>query len=148
MQMARSGLTVSPRRFTGWARAAVAYSMLKDEREMSPKALLIGRHILWISLEERDEVGNIVAQISDPERRILLTAAADLEEIQSRIESEHNVQALVGWRTKLTKHVRISEGKVRAPDLLAERQELLQRMQEAQARLIERAGEVIDQRDE
>ncbi len=148
MQMARSGLTVSPRRFTGWARAAVAYSMLKDEREMSPKALLIGRHILWISLEERDEVGNIVAQISDPERRILLTAAADLEEIQSRIESEDNLQALVGWRTKLTKHVRIIEGKVRDPDLLAERQELLQRMQEAQARLIERAGEVIDQRDE
>ncbi len=146
MQLSRAGLSVSPRRFTGWARAAVAHSLLRGEGEVSPKSLLIGQHILWIGLEERDEVRNIVAQISDPERQILLAAAADVEDILSRIDREENLQALVGWRTKLTKHDKLVQAKVIDPDLQQEKRDLLLRLQSAQSRLVERAGEVMEQR--
>lgn len=145
MQLSRAGMSVSPRRFTGWARAAVAHSLLRGEGKVSPKSLLIGQHILWIGLEERDEVRNIVAQISDPERQILLAAAADVEDILSRIDREENLQALVGWRTKLTKHDKLVQAKVIDPDLQQEKHDLLLRLQSAQSRLVERAGEVMEQ---
>ena len=148
MLMNKAGLTISPRRFIGWGRAAVAYSMIRGEHKISPKALLIGQHILWIGLEERDEVRNIVSQLSDPERQTILAAAADLEEILSRVDGEENLQALVGWRTKLTKHKNFIEARVTDPELDAEKQELLDRIQQGQAKLVDRAGQVMDQRND
>jgi len=146
MQLSKVGLPISPRRFTGWGRASVAYSLLRGESEISPRSLLIGQHILWIGLEERDEVRNIVSQISDPERQILLSAAADVEEIMSRIDREDNLQSLVGWRTKLTKHGKLIDAKILDPDLEREKQDLLERVQAVQSRLVDRAGEVMERR--
>jgi MoxR-like ATPase len=148
MQLSKVGLPISPRRFIGWGRAAVAHSLLRGESEMSPKSLLIGQHILWIGLEDRDDVRNIVSQISDPERQILLSAAADVEEIMSRIGGEENLQALVGWRTKLTKHGKLIDARVLNPDLEREKQDIIERVQTAQSRLVDRAGEVMERRGE
>lgn len=94
-RLSKEGIPISPRRFRGWARAATAHSMLRGEQEVSSKSLLIGQHILWIGLEERDQVRNVVAQLSDPERQALLAAAADVEDILSRAAGEENMQALV-----------------------------------------------------
>ncbi len=139
----KDGIPVSPRRFRGWARAATAYSMLKGEKKASSKSLLVGQHILWIGLEERDNVRNIVAQISDPERQILLSAAADVEDILSRAATEENMQALVAWQTKLKKHQQLLQAKVRDPELAAQKAELLHQLQDAQAKLVERGVEVM-----
>jgi len=45
-RLSKDGIPISPRRFLGWARATTACSMLKGEREVSSKSLLIGQHIL------------------------------------------------------------------------------------------------------
>jgi len=142
-RLSKDGVPVSPRRFRGWARAATAYSMLKGELEVTSKSLLIGQHILWIGLEERDGVRNVVAQLSDPERQILLAASADVEDILSKAGSEDNMQALVGWQTKLKKHQQLLQGKVVDPDLVAEKDALLQRIQEVQGALVERGVAVM-----
>jgi hypothetical protein len=117
--------------------------MLKGELEVTSKSLLIGQHILWIGLEERDGVRNVVAQLSDPERQILLAASADVEDILSKAGSEDNMQALVGWQTKLKKHQQLLQGKVVDPDLVAEKDALLQRIQEVQGALVERGVAVM-----
>jgi MoxR-like ATPase len=141
----KEGIPVSPRRFRGWARAAAAHSLLKGDSAVSPKSLLIGQHILWIGLEERDAVRDVVAQISDPERQILLAAAADVEEILSKVGSQENLQGLVTWQTKLKKHLQLLDARVKDPDLAPAKQDLMQRLRDAQARLVERAGEVMAQ---
>ena len=139
----KDGIPISPRRFRGWARAATAHSMLKGEREVSAKSLLIGQHILWIGIEERDAVRNVVAQLSDPERQILLAAAADVEDILSKAGSEGNMQALVSWQTKLKKHQQLLLSKVSDPELSTEKDALLQRIQEVQGALVERGVAVM-----
>jgi MoxR-like ATPase len=142
-KLSKDGIPVSPRRFRGWARAATAHSMLKGEREVSPKSLLIGQHILWIGLEERDPVRNVVAQLSDPERQILLAAGADVEDILCKAASEDNMQALVSWQTKLKKHQQLLQSKVIDPDLGGDKDALLGRIQEVQATLVERGVAVM-----
>ncbi len=142
-KLAKDGVPVSPRRFRGWARAAIAHSMLAGEPEVGPKSLLVGQHILWIALEERDGVRNVVAQISDPQRQILLAAAADLESILSKVGGEESMQALVSWQTKLRKHRQLLEEGVGDPEHEDRKAQLLQQLQEAQASLVERGGQVM-----
>jgi MoxR-like ATPase len=142
-KLSKDGIPVSPRRFRGWARAATAQSMLKGEREVSPKSLLIGQHILWIGLEERDAVRNVVAQLSDPERQILLAAAADVEEILCKAAGEDNMQALVSWQTKLKKHQQLLQSKVIDPDLVTDKDAVLERIREVQSALVERGVAVM-----
>ena len=142
-KLSKDGIPISPRRFRGWARAATAHSMLRGEPQVSSKSLLIGQHILWIGLEERDAVRNIVAQLSDPERQILLAAAADVEDILSKAGNEENMQALVSWQTKLKKHQQLLQIKVVDPQLDAEKEELLRRIQEVQGTLVERGVAVM-----
>jgi MoxR-like ATPase len=142
-RLGKDGIPISPRRFLGWARATTAFSMLKGEREVSSKSLLVGQHILWIGLEERDAVRNVVAQLSDPERQVLLAAAADVEEILSKAGGEENMQSLVSWQTKLKKHQQLLRSKVSDPDLGSERDALLQRIQEVQGVLVERGVAVM-----
>jgi hypothetical protein len=117
--------------------------MLKGEQEVSSKSLLIGQHILWIGLEERDAVRNIVAQLSDPERQILLAAAADIEEILSKAAGQENMQALVSWQTKLKKHQQLLQTRISDPQLAAEKEALLRRIQEVQGTLVERGAEIM-----
>lgn len=143
-KLGKEGIAVSPRRFRGWARAATARSILRGEAEVTARSLLVGQHILWIGLEERDTVRNVVAQISDPQRQILLAAAADIEEILSRLSAEDNMQALVGWRTKLKKHQQLLEARISDPGLAEKKSALLERIQEAQAELLERSVELMD----
>jgi len=142
-KLSKDGIPISPRRFRGWARAATACSMLRGEQEVSSKSLLIGQHILWIGLEERDAVRNIVAQLSDPHRQILMAAAADIEDILSKATSQENMQALVAWQTKLKKHQQLLQTKISDPELAGEKEELLRRIQEVQGTLVERGAEIM-----
>lgn len=142
-KLSKDGIPISPRRFRGWARAATACSMLKGEQEVSSKSLLIGQHILWIGLEERDAVRNIVAQISDPERQVLMAAAADVEDILSKAASQENMQGLVAWQTKLKKHQQLLQTRISDPELVGDRDALLRRIQEVQGTLVERGAEVM-----
>ena len=139
----KDGIPVSPRRFRGWARAATAQSLLRGEAAITAKSLLVGQHILWISPEEIDSVRNVVAQISDPERQILLAAAADVEDILGHVGAEQNMQALVIWQTKLKKHLQLLEARISDPELAPQKTNLVERIQEAQARLVERGVEVM-----
>jgi len=88
-------------------------------------------------------VRNVVAQRSDPERQVLLAAAADVEDILSKAAGEDNMQSLVSWQTKLKKHQQLLQSKVSDPDLGSERDALLQRIQEVQGVLVERGVAVM-----
>lgn len=142
-KLSKDGIPISPRRFRGWARAATACSLLKGEQEVSSKSLLIGQHILWIGLEERDAVRNVVAQLTDPARQIIMAAAADIEEILTKAPSQENMQALVAWQTKLKKHLQLLQTKISDPELNGEKEELLRRIQEVQGTLVERGAEIM-----
>jgi hypothetical protein len=88
-------------------------------------------------------VRNVVAQLSDPERQVLLAAAADVEDILSKAAGEENMQSLVSWQTKLKKHQQLLQSRVSDPDLGSERDALLQRIQEVQGVLVERGVAVM-----
>jgi MoxR-like ATPase len=142
-QLAKVGIQISPRRFKGWARAAVAHSLLQGDDGLSPKSLMVGRHILWIGLEDRREVDRIVGQLSHPERQLLILAAADLEEIMTTLPTESSMQMLTKWRTALKRHVDQLEA-VEDPELEREKRALVSDLKSAQEALVERGGQIMD----
>jgi MoxR-like ATPase len=142
-QLVKAGIQISPRRFKGWARAAVAHALLRGEDGPSPKSLMVGRHILWIGLEDRREVDRIVGQLAHPERQLLILAAADLEEITAALPDEPSMQMLTKWRTALKRHVD-QVHMVEDPELEAVKQALLDDLRQAQEALVERGGQIMD----
>lgn len=100
--MDKQALRFSPRRFLGWARAAVASAMLSGE-PLSVRHLAIGQHILWIAPDTVDTVRNIVTGISDPSRGILLAAQADLEEVRGELERASSYQEIAQLHARVKK---------------------------------------------
>lgn len=144
LRLDKSGIVVSPRRFLAWARVAIAGSMLRGQAQPGSKSLLVGQHILWISQEDIPEVRDVVGRLSDPERGVLLAAAADLEHILANLQDEHTtLEHLVQWQAKLQKHQKLVESKVTDPDLLNEKEKLLKQFQEAGASMIQRSSELM-----
>jgi len=99
----RKGGVVSPRRFLGWARAIVAAALLEGSDAIQPRHLMVGQYILWTDLEDIPAVVQIVGGISDPERALLLSVAADIEQLENQADSLENLQALAKFRAQLTK---------------------------------------------
>ena len=143
-QLDKRGIPVSPRRFLAWARVATASSILLGQTPMGSKSLLVGQHILWISQEDIPEVRDIVGRLSDPERGVLLAAAADLEHILANLDNEDTtLEHLVQWQAKIQKHQKLIEAKVTAPDLFNEKEKLTKQFQDAGASMIARSSELM-----
>lgn len=136
--MAQQDLRFSPRRFLGWARAAVALALLKGE-PVNPKHLTIGQHILWISPETIDQVRNIVTGISDPGRGILLAARADLETVQADHKTAASFQEIAQLHARLKKIQKTLE-RVTGSEYAGEIEPLKAGIQETFGALIERAN--------
>ena len=144
LQLDKRGIPVSPRRFLAWARVATASSILLGQTPMGSKSLLVGQHILWISQEDIPEVRDIVGRLSDPERGVLLAAAADLEHILANLDNEDTtLEHLVQWQAKIQKHQKLIEAKVTAPDLFNEKEKLIKQFQDAGASMIARSSELM-----
>ena len=144
LQLDKRGIPVSPRRFLAWARVATASSMLLGQTPMGSKSLLVGQHILWISQEDIPEVRDIVGRLSDPERGVLLAAAADLEHILANLDNEDTtLEHLVQWQAKIQKHQKLIEAKVTDPDLFNEKEKLTKQFQDAGASMIARSSELM-----
>lgn len=143
-QLDKRGIVVSPRRFLAWARVATASSMLRNHSQPGSKSLMVGQHILWISQEDIPEVRDVVGRLSDPERGVLLAAAADIEHILANLEDEHTtLEHLVQWQAKLQKHQKLVESKVTDPDILNDKENLLKQLQDAGGSLIARSSELM-----
>ncbi|NIS82562.1 MAG: hypothetical protein GTO14_20715, partial [Anaerolineales bacterium] len=144
LQLDKRGIPISPRRFLAWARVATANSMLRDQTQLGSKSLMVGQHILWISQEDIPEVRDIVGRLSDPERGVLLAAAADLEHILANLEKEDTtLEHLVQWQAKIQKHQKLIEAKVTDPDLFNEKEQLLKQFQDAGSSMIARSSELM-----
>lgn len=144
LQLDKRGIPVSPRRFLAWARVAKASSILLGQTPMGSKSLIVGQHILWISQEDIPEVRDIVGRLSDPERGVLLAAAADLEHILANLDNEDTtLEHLVQWQAKIQKHQKLIEAKVTALDLFNEKEKLTKQFQDAGASMIERSSELM-----
>jgi len=144
LQLDKRGIPISPRRFLAWARVATASSILLGQTPMGSKSLLVGQHILWISQEDIPEVRDIVGRLSDPERGVLLAAAADLEHILANLDNEDTtLEHLVQWQAKIQKHQKLIEAKVTAPDLFNEKEKLIKQFQDAGASMIARSSELM-----
>lgn len=78
------GYMISPRRFLGWARAAVASALMRSGSLVAPeiKDIAIGKHILWMDEPDIEEVSQIVLGISDKNRALLFAIRADFEALQ------------------------------------------------------------------
>jgi hypothetical protein len=87
-------LGVSPRRMLTWIRAAAAKAMLERGAgaALESKDLIIGEHILWITPESRQKIGEIVNGISDPDRLDFLRAKADFETLRNKARSIKTLQ--------------------------------------------------------
>jgi len=144
LQLDKRGIPVSPRRFLAWARVATASSILLGQTPMGSKSLIVGQHILWISQEDIPEVRDIVGRLSDPERGVLLAAAADLEHILANLDNEDTtLEHLVQWQAKIQKHQKLIEVKVTASDLFNEKEKLTKQFQDAGASMIARSSELM-----
>jgi len=144
LQLDKRGIPVSPRRFLAWARVATASSILLGQTPMGSKSLMVGQHILWISQEDIPEVRDIVGRLSDPERGVLLAAAADLEHILANLDNEDTtLEHLVQWQAKIQKHQKLIEVKVTASDLFNEKEKLTKQFQDAGASMIARSSELM-----
>ncbi len=144
VQLDKKGIVVSPRRFLAWARVATASALLMGQNEIGSKALMVGQHILWVHTDEIADVRDVVGRLSDPERGILLAAAADLEQITANLDNDDTtLEHLVHWQAKLQKHQRIIETKVTDPDLRSEKDELLKRFHVAGASMIARSSDLM-----
>ncbi len=144
LQLDKRGIPVSPRRFLAWARVATASSILLGQTPLGSKSLIVGQHILWISQEDIPEVRDIVGRLSDPERGVLLAAAADLEHILANLDNEDTtLEHLVQWQAKIQKHQKLIEAKVTALDLFNEKEKLTKQFQDAGASMIERSSELM-----
>jgi len=144
LQLDKRGIPVSPRRFLAWARVATASSILLGQTQLGSKSLIVGQHILWISQEDIPEVRDIVGRLSDPERGVLLAAAADLEHILANLDNEDTtLEHLVQWQAKIQKHQKLIEAKVTAPDLFNEKEKLTKQFQDAGASMIGRSSELM-----
>ena len=53
------------------------------------------------------------------------------------------MQALVSWQTKLKKHQQLLQTRISDPQLAAEKEALLRRIQEVQGTLVERGAEIM-----
>jgi len=144
LQLDKRGIPVSPRRFLAWARVATASSMLLGQTQQGSKSLMVGQHILWISQEDIPEVRDVVGRLSDPERGVLLAAAADLEHILANLENEDTtLEHLVQWQAKIQKHQKLIEAKVTDPELFKEKEKLTKQFQDAGASMIARSSELM-----
>jgi MoxR-like ATPase len=144
IQLDKRGVPVSPRRFLAWARVATASAMLRGQARLGSKSLMVGQHILWISQEDIPEVRDVVGRLSDPERGVLLAAAADLEHILAHLEDEDTtLEHLVQWQAKIQKHQKLIGAKVTDPDFSVEKGELLKQFQDAGASMIARSSELM-----
>lgn len=144
LQLDKRGIPVSPRRFLAWARVATASSIFLGQTPMGSKSLLVGQHILWITQEDIPEVRDIVGRLSDPERGVLLAAAADLEHILANLDNEDTtLEHLVQWQAKIQKHQKLIEAKVTDPDLFNEKEKLTKQFQDAGASMIARSSELM-----
>ncbi|MBE9480055.1 MAG: MoxR family ATPase [Chloroflexi bacterium] len=144
LQLDKRGIPVSPRRFLAWARVATASSILLGQTPLGSKSLIVGQHILWISQEDIPEVRDIVGRLSDPERGVLLAAAADLEHILANLDNEDTtLEHLVQWQAKIQKHQKLIEAKVTALDLFNEKEKLTKQFQDAGASMIARSSELM-----
>ncbi|NIN66830.1 MAG: hypothetical protein GTO14_24975, partial [Anaerolineales bacterium] len=126
------------------ARVATASAMLRGQARLGSKSLMVGQHILWISQDDIPDVRDVVGRLSDPERGVLLAAAADLEHILANLDKEDTtLEHLVQWQAKIQKHQKLIEAKVTDPDLSNEKEQLLKQFQDAGSSMIARSSELM-----
>jgi len=77
MQLEAKGVLVSPRHFIAWSRVSAARALLLGEAGVSPRAIAVGEHLLWVSKghtygagrcpqPERSTTGNLESRRSRP----------------------------------------------------------------------------------
>jgi MoxR-like ATPase len=84
LQLAQNEVLISPRRVLGAGRAAVAEAMLTAGQMPDPEHLEVLRHIFWIKPEDRDTVAKSIAGFASPEKMLLMSVRADIEDFQAR----------------------------------------------------------------
>ena len=84
-QIKKKGVSVSGRRFVRWANAVVASALLDGRDSPTQDDLFTGANILWVNIDEMDEVQKVVGALSDAEKGILVRAAGVLENVETSL---------------------------------------------------------------
>ena len=144
MQLEAKGVLVSPRHFIAWSRVSAARSLLLGEAGVSPRAIAVGEHLLWVSKDDIPTVRDVVRSLSDPQRGILRAVEADLENIRANIKGPAKLSDFVHWQKTIAKHEAALK-KVDDPEHQAAKEHLFKRIRETSSLLVTRSAEVMEE---
>jgi MoxR-like ATPase len=144
MQLEAKGVLVSPRHFIAWSRVSAARSLLLGEADVSPRAIAVGEHLLWVSKDDIPTVRDVVRSLSDPQRGILRAVEADLENIRANIKGPAKLSDFVHWQKTIAKHEAALK-KVDDPEHQAAKDHLFKRIREMSSLLVTRSAEVMEE---
>ena len=143
MQLETKGVPVSPRRFLAWARVSTARALLLGESRVTPRAIGVGEHLLWVSKDDIPTVRDVVRNLSDPQRGVLRAVDADLENILANVQTTSQLSELVHWQKTISKHETALK-KVTNPEHQAAKEAMHERIREASLLLVARSADLME----
>jgi MoxR-like ATPase len=143
MQLETRQVSVSPRHFLAWARVSTARALLLGEPHVTPRAIAVGEHLLWVSKDDIPAVRDVVRNLSDPQRGVLRAVEADLENILANIHTTSQLSELVHWQKTISKHEAALK-KVIDPEHQAAKEAMHERMREASSLLVARSADLME----
>jgi MoxR-like ATPase len=143
MQLETRGVPVSPRHFLAWARVSTARALLLGEPQVTPRAIGVGEHLLWVSKDDIPAVRDVVRNLSDPQRGVLRAVEADLENILANLQTTSQLSELVHWQKTISKHETALK-KVTNPEHQAAKEVMHERIREASSLLVARSADLME----
>jgi MoxR-like ATPase len=143
MQLEAREVPVSPRHFLAWARVSTARALLLGEPKVTPRAIGVGEHLLWVSKDDIPTVRDVVRNLSDPQRGVLRAVEADLEDILANVQATSQLSELVHWQKTISKHEAALK-KVTDPEHQAAKDAVHERIREASSLLVARSADLME----
>jgi MoxR-like ATPase len=145
-EMKRKGMEVSPRRFSRWAKAIVAESLINGRTTPEMSDLYTGAYVLWVDLKDMDEVHKIVGATSDPEKSILVQAEAAIENVNQELsklsgDTPEVHRIILDFQKGLNK-CRVGLEGIRNGGNVDKKDQLIKQIQELNSTLLDKATEI------
>lgn len=142
-QLETKQILVSPRHFLAWARVSTARALFLGEPHVTPRAIGVGEHLLWVSKDDIPVVRDVVRNLSDPERGVLRAVEADLENILANVQTTSQLSDLVHWQKTISKHETALK-RVTNPEHQAAKEAMHERIREASSLLVARSADLME----
>lgn len=138
------GIEPSPRRWFGWGRCIVAETLLSGGGSIKSNALLTGTNILWIKIEDREDVLKIVGGTSSPERATIMGVQSDIEKIRNNMATVSDMNEITKMISSIKNYTEQVERRVNAAEFEDDKKQIISDLQTLKADLLMRLADVCD----